>query len=73
MLLSESAQLAQGKKLIDEDEASDQKYKLVLVGRKVSKDELDFLDETHTLQTEIFRESNEQFSEAVKKDESLAS
>lgn len=39
----------------------------------MAKDELDFLDETHTLQTDIFRESNEQFSEAVKKDESLVS
>ena len=59
MLLSEAANLAQGKNLIDDDEAQDQKYKLVLVGRKVSKDELDFIDETHTLQTDIFKESNE--------------
>ena len=47
--MSEAGKLAQGKTLVDEDEAKDQKYKLVLVGRKVNKDEVDFIGDTHTL------------------------
>jgi len=58
--------LKSGQNVIDDEQSSE--YKLVMVGRKVSQDEyeqnqlLADLDAQHMLSSDIYHESNEQFS-----------
>ena len=70
--------LKPGQKIVDASQAQNQKFKLVMVGRKVSQEEIDqnaLMDfdekQGHMLSSEIYHESSETFSESIKADEGL--
>ena len=62
---------------MDDSTLDTQKYKLVMIGRKVSEEEeqhhmLDLASNSqHILSTEVFHESGEKFNKAIIRDEGL--
>jgi hypothetical protein len=62
---------------VDDTTLDSQKYKLVMIGRKVSEDEEShhILDSTtnsqHVLSTDVFHESGEKFQKAIVRDEGI--
>lgn len=69
-----------GKEIVDDAQITDQRYKLVMVGRKLTEEDLENLpalqvegmgEQQHMLSSQIFHESSEQFSEDIVKNEGL--
>eukprot|EP00347_Sterkiella_histriomuscorum_P003335 403364684 len=69
-------QVQKGKQIIDDSQLDSQKFKLVMIGRKVQVDEEEHLMELsngqqHMLSSQVFHESGEKFSKGIQKDEGV--
>lgn len=75
--LKSSAKMEKGQQIVDDATLESQKYKLVMIGRKVTEDDEHhhLIDSAasgqHILSTDVFHESGEKFSKAIKTDEGI--
>ena len=66
--------IEQGQQIVDDSTIDAQKYKLVMIGREVTEKDYLLAEQAngqHILATDVFHESGEQFSKAVKLDEGV--
>ena len=62
--------LTKGQSLVDDSQIDANKFKLVMVGRKVGS-EFEGLEATHNIGVDVFHESTQRFTKSIEKDEGL--
>ena len=71
-------QLKEGSELIDDSDLHESQYKMVMIGRKISKEEqqtdsfLSHFEAKHNLSADVFHESAQKFDQATLKGEGVA-